>query len=280
MPELPEIEVLKRKLTPEIIGKKITNVILHRKNLRYPFPKDFEQTLNGQVIKEIKRRSKYLEIYLDNNYVWLTHFGMSGVFMLCEIYDIKEKNVHISLQLDNKWLHYIDPRRFGYMDILHKEKLLTSKYYTKLGPDPFDKQFTEDYLYSVCKKSKKPIKSLLIDSTFVAGIGNIYANEILFNCGVHPEQIISKSETILKKKEFFNTFLSTIQHTLNCAINTGIHHTGCFENITKNPAYFPLDFKIYGRRKEHCLKCRCQIKEIKISKRSTFFCPECQKYIK
>lgn len=297
MPELPEVETVCRGLSPHIQGKIIKKATLHRSNLRYPFPNNFKQLLEGNRITSVTRRAKYIEINLSNNLTWITHLGMTGVLLLCEDKRPPEKHEHVTLSLGDIYLHYIDPRRFGYMDIIPSSSLSTCRYYKDLGPEPFDKAFGESYIQNILSSSKKPIKNLLMDNSFVVGVGNIYANEILFKLGINPmltahnaidawdnfkqktyiHNYSQQFDYIPKNFSFYSALKHQITDTLNKAIKAGGSTISDFKSPDSSAGYFPMHFDVYDREGQPCNVCSTPIERTKQSGRSTFYCPKCQK---
>ena len=213
MPELPEVEIIKRSLSKIIKGKIIKKVIVKNRNLRFKVPLNFSYILRNQKVIKVNRFSKYLILFLSNNIICLIHLGMSGTIHL--IYKKKKrlitntsfyqspilpkKHNHIEILFENFRLVYNDPRRFGYFQILKNIKILDTKL-NKFGPEPFDKKFNLNYLSSFLKDKEKNIKNFLLDQKFVSGIGNIYASEILFLCQINP----LKRASLLKEKDCKN----------------------------------------------------------------------------
>lgn len=280
MPELPEVETVCRGLSPHMTGKTISKVTLYRENLRYPFPAQFVENLENRTITKIQRRAKYIEIHLDNGQVWITHLGMTGVYLLCEKEKSPIKHTHMIVSFDDVALHYVDPRRFGYMDLIPIEYLGESAYYKNLGPEPFSETFNPTYIAEKLSQSKKPIKTFLMDNSFVVGVGNIYACEILFKLKINPEtpanQLFKKLKP-LQKTRLSARIKQEITDTLKAAIKAGGATISDFRAPDSTSGYFPIQFKVYGRENELCFDCKCQIKRIIQAGRSTFYCPSCQK---
>ena len=195
MPELPEVEVVRRSLNKKINQKRIKNVIVTNRNLRFKIPFNFERLLKKQKVIKIDRFSKYIILYLSNNCYCLIHLGMSGTIHIVKNNKKKfltnssfyhspilpEKHNHVEIIFTNLKIIYNDPRRFGFFEIIENSSLL-KKRFEHLGPEPFQPKFNLRYVISFFKGKKKNIKNFLLDQTFVSGIGNIYANEILFYC--------------------------------------------------------------------------------------------------
>ena len=287
MPELPEVEIVRQSLNKKIKEKKVKKVIVKNRNLRIKIPLNFEGFLENQKIIKVERFSKYIILYLSNNTYCLFHLGMSGTIHLIHNYKKKtrtntsfynslvlpKKHNHIEIIFDNLRLIYNDPRRFGYFELI-KNRALLEKKFSKFGPEPFDKNFNEKYLYRYLKNKNKNIKNFLIDQNFVSGIGNIYASEILFLCKINP----CKKASFLNKKDFKKIVMNSKKVLLN-AINYGGSSIRDFKNISGAQGNFQKNFKVYQREGKRCkrLKCRGIILRKIISNRSTFFCNSCQK---
>ena len=286
MPELPEVEILKKSLNKNIKSAKITKVKINNRNLRYKVPANLNKILTGQKIKNISRAAKYLIFHFSFEKKLLIHLGMSGTIHL-----IKEKNItntntsfyhssdlpkkhnHIEIQLNNTLkLIYNDPRRFGYFKLLTKN-FINQNPLNKLGPEPFSSSFNLFYIKKFIKNKKKNIKNLLMDQKFVSGIGNIYANEILFYCHLKPLKSIAQLND--------RNILSIIKNTkkvLKQAIFLGGSSIKNFKNTNGKIGNFQQKFKVYGRQNSPCdrIKCNGILKKIIISSRASFFCSECQ----
>jgi len=286
MPELPEVEILKKSLNRNIKFTKITKTKINNVNLRYKVPKHLNKVLKGQIIENISRISKYLILHLSSKKILLIHLGMSGTIHIvrnnnnrntnASFYNssnLPEKHNHIEITLNNNLkLIYNDPRRFGYFKIL-SNKFIHQPPLKNLGPDPFSSSFNFKYIDNYIKNKKKNIKNLLMDQSFVGGIGNIYANEILFHCQLNPHKKISE----LNKKNIFQILRNT-RKVLRKAIFFGGSTIKDFRRTDGKSGNFQQTFKVYGRHNAKCssYKCNGVIKKTIITNRSTFFCPKCQ----
>ena len=200
MPELPEVEVVRRSLKKYIIGKKIKKVNVFNRNLRYKIENKFKNLIQNQIIQSTKRKSKYLLILLNNDYTILIHLGMTGKIFIFEENKFKKtsfyygnnflsRHNHFSFEFSNSnKLIYNDVRKFGFVKLLKNSEINNCSHLKKLGPDPLSKKFHKNYLFERLKKSKKKIKNFLMDQKNVSGIGNIYANEILYSCSINPRK--------------------------------------------------------------------------------------------
>ena len=274
MPELPEVETLKRALAPLILNKRLLEVKFLRRNLRFPIPsKKIKQGLLNQFIFRLTRKGKYILAHTSGGAL-LIHLGMSG--RITQTYTIKpvEKHTHVIFKFEpNLYLHYVDPRRFGCFlwtpfNQQDKHPLLSS-----LGPDPLDKDTSAKKMRSIAEKChRKPIKAFLMDSKRIAGIGNIYANETLFASKVHPKKPANKIG--LKKWE---EILSSLRYILNKSIVAGGTTLRDFHNAGGEKGYYQFNLSVYGKESLPCPVCTTSIKKIVQSGRSTFFCKKCQK---
>ena len=286
MPELPEVEIIKQSLNKKIKQKKVKKVIIRNRNLRYKIPKNFSKNLKKQKITEVKRFSKYLILCLSNKSYCLLHLGMSGTIHLIEnekkyltntsFYNspnLPKRHNHVEIIFDESKIVYNDPRRFGFFQII-KNGFLLKQRFSHLGPEPFDYNFNKKYIQYFLKNKEKNIKNFLLDQSFVSGIGNIYASEILFSCKINPFQ---KANTI-KEKDCQKIFIYSKKILFN-AISKGGSSIRDFKNVSGKKGNFQKAFKVYQREGLNCkrLKCRGIIQKKTISNRATFFCNSCQK---
>ena len=287
MPELPEVEIVRQSLDKKIKGKIIKKVIVKNRNLRFKVPLGFEDFLKNQKIIQVKRFSKYLNLFLSNKCICVIHLGMSGTIHIVKskkknnmtntsFYHspfLPKKHNHIEIFFDDLKLVYNDPRRFGFVDIVENYKLLDKKF-KKFGPEPFSSKFNSNYIFSFLKNKEKNIKSFLLDQNFVSGIGNIYASEILYLSKIKP----SKKGRYLKKEEC-KKLENNSKIILLDAIRKGGSSIRNFKNIIGKEGNFQRNFKVYQREGLKCKRYNCSgiIKKKNISNRSSFFCNSCQK---
>ena len=287
MPELPEVEIVKRSLKKKIKDKKIIKVLVRNRNLRFKLQNDFEKKLKNRVVKQIYRISKYLILIFDNYKYCIIHLGMSGTIHLISknkkkkitnlsFYQsriLPKKHNHIEIIFSNFKIIYNDPRRFGFFKIFNHEYEFKS-YFNKLGPEALNDNFNTEYLKKNLKNKKKNIKNLLLDQRFVSGIGNIYANEILFYSKINPNKNAQK----INNKEI-NELVKFSKKILILAIKFGGSSIKNYKNIKGSKGEFQKEFKVYERDNENCYRKKCNGKIVKIfiSNRSTFFCNTCQK---
>ena len=286
MPELPEVEVTRRTLLKFIKNKVIENVKINNSNLRFKIPENFKKIIIGQKIINILRRSKYILIYLNNNYVIISHLGMSGKFLIKNnCYKNFLKTSYYSNELSSKHNHlefifsnnfrviYNDPRRFGFFILDEASKLEFNKFLNKLGPEPLGRNLKKNYLISKMKLTQRTIKTLLMDQSFVSGIGNIYANEILFLAKIKPNKISSRLNLV----EITRLYLS-ISKVLKRALKLGGSSIKDFKSLVGQKGRFQNEFKVYDREDLRCLRTRCPglIARVVSQGRASFFCNQCQ----
>lgn len=270
MPELPEIEVIRRSLVP-IIGQKITSVQKNRADLRYPIPPKLETQLRNKNIIDLRRRSRYLIMDLSNSFSLIWHLGMSGkLFTKDKSYSVK-KHDHIVIKLSNQsQLIFNDPRRFGMIDLLKTGELPASRWLANVGVEPLTDQFNAKYLTEVTHKRHAPIKSVLMNNNLIAGVGNIYANESLFYSHIHPQ----KQSCDLTETEI-TTLVEAIKQILSRSIELGGSSLKDFIDSLGKKGSNQEHFLIYGRKE--CSSCASEINKIKQLGRATYVCPTCQK---
>ena len=275
MPELPEVETVKRGLAPVLEGRRIVQAVALRPNLRFPLPNDFGQRLSGRVVVCVKRRAKYLLIGFDDGATLISHLGMSGRFRIFRRESpALEKHDHVVFKTDQgAEVRYNDPRRFGFMDIANAGSLADHPMMKSIGPEPLSTDFDEKVLAQVLKGRNTPIKSALLDQTVIAGLGNIYVSEILFHAGISPKR---KSASITAVR--VNKLYRAIVDVLNQAISAGGSTISDHKQPSGELGYFQHSFGVYGREGKACSSCNCNIsktggvRRIKQSGRSTFFC--------
>ena len=286
MPELPEVEIVKKSLKKNVKDKKILDVIVTNRNLRFKVEKDFEKILKNRKIQNVNRYAKNIILKLNGNIYVIIHLGMTGTFHLIRNNVLKNTNLsfyqskdlpikhnHIILIFKKFRLIYNDPRRFGFFKLL-KDKESFKLYLNNIGYEPLDKNFNLKYLKKSILFRKKCIKSILLDQKIISGIGNIYANEILFHSGLNP------SKKGIKLKDFELKYLYKYSKlVLKKAILKGGSSIRDFRNTEGAKGSFQDNFKVYNKDDHNCpnKKCNYKIKKINISNRSTFYCENCQK---
>ena len=283
MPELPEVETVKRGLEEFIINESIKEVYLSKFNLRFPWPKDFVSKIVGKKIISIKRRAKYIIIGLSDNYSIIAHLGMSGSYKVLKKGEVQDyiilKHDHLIIDLDNFKIVYNDPRRFGYIDLTNQDPE-THKFLSSLGPEPLSNYFNADNLAETLLNKNKPIKNTLLDQNIVSGLGNIYVCEALFRSKINPKKNCSKLVTSKgRPRKNLILLVRKINEVIKEAIEVGGSSLRDFSNISGKMGYFQSSFNVYNRENEKCLIDSCDgvVKRIIQSGRSTFFCSKCQK---
>ncbi len=286
MPELPEVEIIRHSLDKKIRLKKVKKVIIRNKNLRIKIPNNFKKNLENKKITKVSRFSKYLIIKFCNDKFCIIHLGMSGtIHLIKDTYKSKltnlsfynspilpKKHNHIEIIFDKFRIIYNDPRRFGFFQIIKNLSDL-KKRFLHLGPEPFDKRFNLFFFERFIKGKNKNIKDLLIDQKFLSGVGNIYANEILFVSEINPLKKIK----FLKRDECKKIILNS-KKILKKAIKNGGSSIRDFKNTDGKKGEFQNNFNVYQRENLNCKRKGCKGVIIKknISNRSTFFCNICQ----
>ena len=286
MPELPEVEVTRRTLLKFIENKVIKNIKINNPNLRFKIPANFKKNVTGQKIIKVLRRSKYILIYLKNDYVMIAHLGMSGKFLIKNNYskdflktsyysnEFSSKHNHLEFFFSNNLkVIYNDPRRFGFFLLDKISKLDVNKFLSKLGPEPLGKDLKKDYLILKTKATQRTIKTLLMDQRFISGIGNIYANEILFLAKIKPNKISSKLSLV-----DIDRLHPSISKVLKRALKLGGSSIKDFKSSVGQKGRFQNEFKVYDREDLKCLRTGCSglIVRVVSQGRASFFCNECQ----
>lgn len=270
MPELPEVEVIKRGIQPHITGQTIRRVIVRHYGLRWPVPEDIMTHLTGQCIQQVDRRGKYLLLRLAQGTV-IMHLGMSGRLRILQQSLPAEKHDHIDLVFANKKiLRFTDPRRFGAF-LWTNENPEQHPLLTNLGCEPLTAAFSGRYLWQHAQSRHLPVKSFLMDHQTVVGIGNIYANEALFVAGIHP--LTSAKQIELSE---YMQLVKAVKIVLRRAIRQGGTTLKDFVNSNGEAGYFAIQLAVYGREGLACKKCRTLLRGLRLNNRSTVYCPRCQ----
>ena len=292
MPELPEVETVRRGLAPWLEGATIESVTLNRSNLRFPFPQGLKETLEGQSVTHVGRRAKYLLIGLSGGATLLSHLGMTGSWRFAEhpidkpprYYEpgTEPKHDHVIWTLSHpehgrSHLIYSDPRRFGFIDLY--EDLATSPYLQGLGPEPLGNEFSAAQLATAFAGKKTPIKAALLDQRVVAGLGNIYVAEALHRAHILPTVLAGSLVTKTgRPKKALEDLAFAVREVLTAAIEVGGSTIRDFRSV-EGAGYFQHNFAVYDREGDPCPTPMCTgiVQRIVQSGRSTFYCPKCQK---
>jgi formamidopyrimidine-DNA glycosylase len=271
MPELPEVETTRRGIQPHVCGHTVKQLLVRQRNLRWPVPCQLEQLLAGQQIERIDRRGKYLLLAVGRGTL-IIHLGMSGSLRILTTDSPPGAHDHIDLLLeDGCRLRYTDPRRFGAWlwtdEAIEQHALLQN-----LGPEPLSAAFHADYLYNLSRGRKLAVKSFVMNSHVVVGVGNIYANEALFRAGIHPARAAGRIA-----RQRYQRLVDAIKNVLDDAIREGGTSLRDFVWGEGKPGYFKQRLQVYDRRGAPCRRCASAIREIRVGQRSSFFCPTCQR---
>ena len=273
MPELPEVETIKRDLEQSILGKKIHDVIVYDSLVVNGPPKQFINHLKGKIIKSVSRRSKALIIHFETEEYLVVHLKMTGQLILGdnlrETQKLKDTKVVFHLS-DGTCINYNDQRRFGLLSFV--KSLDTIGYFQNLGPEPLTGDFNADWLKENLKKRNSPIKPLLMNQQFVSGIGNIYASEILFEAGINPKKQAGR----LKDKDIKSLYSAT-RKVLQEAIELRGSSMRNYRDASGQKGDFINRINVYAREGEDCPSCAKPINKIVQAGRSTFYCKKCQK---
>lgn len=283
MPELPEVETVRRGLAPVMEGVVIARADVNRPDLRWPFPERMAERLTGQRVERLRRRSKYVLADLSSGETLLIHLGMSGRMLIsgdplgvfAHEHPAAEKHDHVVFHMENgARITFNDPRRFGAMDLLDTANAADHKLLALLGPEPLSNDFHEAILVAAFKGRNMPVKSALLDQRIVAGLGNIYVCETLFRAGISPAR---KAGRIAAPR--VASMVPIIREVLNEAIEAGGSSLRDFRQADGELGYFQHSFDVYGREGAPCKTAGCDavIARIVQSGRSSFYCPQCQR---
>lgn len=271
MPELPEVETVKNGLIKKVLNKKITNCkIIYEGIIAYPQKEKFIKNITNQTITDIKRRGKFL-IFELNNYYLISHLRMEGKYFIKNKEESLNKHDHVIFILDDKEeLRYNDTRKFGKMHLVKKDELNKTPL-SKLGLEPWDKELTKDYLKQKLNK-KKAIKTLLLDQSIITGIGNIYADEILFLSKINPE---TQGCDLTNKNH--QDIIDNTRVTLEKAIASGGTTIHSYTSVDGIHGRFQQELLVHNKKGKPCPTCQTEILKIVVNGRGTYYCPKCQK---
>ncbi|MFA7321090.1 MAG: bifunctional DNA-formamidopyrimidine glycosylase/DNA-(apurinic or apyrimidinic site) lyase [Dokdonella sp.] len=269
MPELPEVETTRLGITPHLLGRRISRLVIRQPKLRWPIPQRLISSLPGQRIEAIERRAKYLLVHTVAGSA-LLHLGMSGSLRVLDADSAADKHDHYDWLLDSgRLLRFTDPRRFG--SLLWQAAGTTHELLARLGPEPLSADFNGDRLWRLSRGRSAPIKTFIMDQSIVVGVGNIYAAEALFAAGIHPRR---KAGSV--SRERCQRLAEAIKRILDHAITRGGTTLRDFISPDGVPGYFEQELYVYGRASEPCRNCGSAIRSISLGQRSSFYCPQCQ----
>ncbi len=287
MPELPEVETVRRGLAPVMEGARITAADIRRPDLRWPFPADMAARLTGARVERLRRRSKYILVDLDTGETLLIHLGMSGRMLIStrgadqplaaflHALPAPAKHDHVVLDMEGgARITFNDARRFGAMDLMASDSAEAHPLLASLGPEPLGNSFDGPYLAAALKGRRTPIKSALLDQRIVAGLGNIYVCETLYRAGISPKRHAGRLAAPRAA-----ALVPIIRDVLNDAIAAGGSSLRDHRQTSGELGYFQHSFQVYGREGMPCATpgCRSRIRRIVQSGRSSFYCPGCQR---
>ncbi|MFO1425390.1 MAG: bifunctional DNA-formamidopyrimidine glycosylase/DNA-(apurinic or apyrimidinic site) lyase [Steroidobacteraceae bacterium] len=272
MPELPEVETTRRGVEPHVVGRRIVELALHERRLRWPVPPALPAKVAGRRVTAVERRAKYLLFRLDDGATLMLHLGMSGSLRVLPAGTPRKPHDHFDLQLDSgETLRFNDPRRFGSLHRIageaQRHPLLRS-----LGPEPFDAAFDTDYLWRATRGRPGALKKLVKNSRIVVGVGNIYASEALFRARVRPRRRAGS----LKRAEVAK-LVKAIRAVLAMAVRVGGTTLRDYVGVDGNPGYFRQKLYVYERGGEPCRVCGAPIRQAVQGQRSTYWCAQCQR---
>ena len=271
MPELPEVETTRRGIAPHICGQRIAGLIVRQPRLRWPVPEQLTRQIKGARITRLWRRGKYLLIATDGGTL-IIHLGMSGSLRIIKDDTAPGVHDHIDLLLENGGrLRFRDPRRFGAW-LWTEQPPETHPLLNELGPEPLSSAFNTEYFHRLSRGRKLAIKSLLMNSHAVAGVGNIYANEALFLAGIHPTRAAGRISQARYEK-----LVVALKRVLNESILQGGTTLRDFTSGEGKPGYFQQSLSVYAKPGQPCPICSTPIRETRTAQRSTFYCPHCQR---
>ncbi|MEE2944078.1 MAG: bifunctional DNA-formamidopyrimidine glycosylase/DNA-(apurinic or apyrimidinic site) lyase [Pseudomonadota bacterium] len=283
MPELPEVETVRRGLVPAMENIVIAKADVNRPDLRWPFPERMAERLTGARVNALRRRSKYILADLSTDETLLIHLGMSGRMLISgdplgqfvHEHPAPEKHDHVVFHMENgARVTFNDPRRFGAMDLLDTATAAEHPLLASIGPEPLGNDFNENYLVKKLEGRKTPIKSALLDQKIVAGLGNIYVCEALYRAKISPKRHVNK----ISSARIFS-LVPIIRDVLTDAISAGGSSLKDFRQADGELGYFQHSFDAYGRDSKPCRSedCNGEIVKITQSGRSSFYCPQCQR---
>lgn len=268
MPELPEVETTRRGILPYSEGKVLHEIVIRDERLRWPVSGELG-AWHAAEVQSLQRRGKYIIMCFESGSI-LIHLGMSGSLRVVQHAEPVQKHDHIDFVFGSNRLRFNDPRRFG--SVLWTEDWENHPLIAHLGPEPLSEQFDTPYLYQLSRTRSIAVKQFLMDSKVVVGVGNIYANEALYLSGIHPKR---PAKRISKKR--YEQLVDNIKQVLTSAINQGGTTLRDFVGGDGKPGYFQQKLFVYGRQGKPCKACGAELKELRLSGRSTVYCGVCQK---
>ena len=270
MPELPEVETTRRGITPLIEGRSVSAVVIRERRLRWPVPGTLPKRLARRKLLKVERRAKYLLLRFTHGTLIL-HLGMSGSLRVLPPNAPPGRHDHFDLVFGDRCLRLRDPRRFGAV-LWTEEDPLQHPLLRSLGPEPLSSDFHGEHLYRLSRGRRIAVKSFLMDGHVVVGVGNIYANEALFQAGIHPARACGR---ISRKR--YDRLAEAVKEILRSAIDQGGTTLQDFRQADGNPGYFAQELKVYGHEDQPCPRCGNPIRQRTVGQRSSYYCPRCQR---
>jgi len=274
VPELPEVEVICRGLASTLVGRKITRVLIQNRRLRLPLPRgSLKGWVEGERVKSVTRRAKYVIMAVENGTLMVLHLGMTGRLAIVAHGSPRKNHDHVRFILDEGLeLRFNDARRFGSLRVVAPREGNPGDLFAGLGPEPLSPEFSGAYLFGRTRGRMRPIKNLLMDAAVVVGIGNIYANEVLFAAGIDPANPARDLD-----RKACSRLVRACRKVLDRAIACGGTTISDFVNSNGLAGSFQGELKVYGRDREGCPKCGHHIRRRVLAGRATYSCPECQR---
>lgn len=274
MPELPEVETIRRGLIARLVGCTIERVVVSNRRLRLPVPRaKLKGWVQGSKVESVDRRAKYLLAKMNSGAVLVLHLGMTGRLAFFTNGAPRRPHDHLRFLLDSGLeLRFNDVRRFGSVQVLAPDDGESSQIFAGLGVEPLGPDFSTPYLMKLAGRKTKPVKNFLMDARVVVGIGNIYANEILFVAGIKPSRTVGTLE-----RAAWDRVVEATKQVLERAIVCGGTTISDYVNSSGEAGYFQCELKVYGRGGEKCQSCGSEISRVVLSGRASFYCPSCQK---
>jgi len=270
MPELPEVEITRHGLLPDLQGKVLDGVVARRAALRYPLPRNLARLLAGKPLRGIDRRGKYLLFRFDHGTL-IVHLGMSGSLRLVPLTEAPDRHDHVDFAFGRKTLRLRDPRRFGAV-LWTAEDATRHPLLAPLGVEPLSADFGGDWLYAATRRRETAIKLFLMDSHAIVGVGNIYASESLFRAGIDPRTPAGRLS-----RPRCARLSDAVRATLEAALAAGGSTLRDFIHSDGSAGWFQQQHFVYGRAGEPCRACGARIRALRMGQRSTFYCPRCQR---
>ena len=273
MPELPEIETIRRGLGPLLVGRRVLGVEVRERRLREPIASRSLARLRGAAVTGIRRRSKYLLLDTDSGLTLLIHLGMTGQLWVADRDKPRRRHEHVVIALDDgRELRFADTRRFGLMHVVRSDRLELHPRLRGLGPEPLDGEVLGETLCRSTRGLKKPVKNFLLDTRSIAGVGNIYACEALHRARLSPRRPVGRIA-----RPGWDRLVACLREVLNEAISAGGTTVRDFLNAEGDAGYFAVSLRVYDRKGKPCGRCAAPIRRILQAGRSTFYCARCQR---